>query len=167
MKYCQPDPNSCVPTTFAYLAYKQFGLDFARLLEKLLAVCTTKFDFQKDGMSFLQLKQVVEDMGFGIEVCTSKPNQKSYMVGVRCLPIVKHKKNMLIEQSLASGSLKISSSHFLYPDGHAVAIFEQNPTQVQVFDSFMGVERTLSLNEILLSLEGKPEFLVIVNYIKN
>jgi|GEM_PF-3401667 len=166
MKYYQPDPNSCVPTTFAYLTHKQFGLDFSILLEKLLTFCKAKFDLEKDGMSFLQLKQVVEAMDFNVEVCANKPNQKYYMAGVKCLPIIQYENSLLINQSLSSGSLKISDSHFLYPEGHAVAIFEQNQTQVRLFDSFMGVERLLSLSELLLSLEDKPEFLTVASYLK-
>lgn len=162
MTFLQPDSSTCVPTTFAYLAYLQCKLDYELLLPKLLITCSSRYNLPQNGMSFQELEGVVKELGFEVNVTSTKPSQPLYLVGVQSLPLCKYVPSQVITESEADGSLVITKTLFKYPAGHAVCVKEEGEKAV-VYDSFLGTERVLALSEVLTSLEDKPEFLEITH----
>ncbi|PIY80610.1 MAG: hypothetical protein COY80_02045 [Candidatus Pacebacteria bacterium CG_4_10_14_0_8_um_filter_42_14] len=163
MTFIQPDSSSCVPTSFAYLVHKQFGLNFHEVLGKVLSASHAKFDLKANGMNFLQLREIIEPLGFSALVHSQKPDSTQYLVGVDRLPKVPYVENSIMQDSIKDGSLEITETHFVYPEGHAVAVFEEGGSTM-VFDSFTGLERTAPMTDIMANLEKQPEFLVVESY---
>jgi len=164
MIFTQPDSSSCVPTSFAYLVHKEFGLDFDEIFKEVFSASKAMFDLENNGMSFSQLCDIVEPLGFRTSVHSEKPQSAQYLAGVERLSKVPYIENSIMTQSIKDGSLEITDTEFVYPEGHAIAVFEGGKL-AKVFDSFLGLERDVPLVEILENLEKGPEFLVAESYV--
>lgn len=159
ISFLQPDSNTCVPTSFAYLVYKLKNVDFQSLLTKIVNLCYEKYDLEKNGMEFDQLQSIVSSLGYSTTITQHKPKAVAYLTGITKLPICKFTHSQLIKTAITEGALKLDAKFFIYPHGHAISVFEKNGEVAQVYDSFLGKEREIALSELRKYLESPPSFL--------
>lgn len=161
VNFAQPDPNTCVPTSFAYLLYKLKGVDFKKTLNQLIPECYKNYDLEKNGMEFDQMKVVANKLHISCEFTTHKPLFNSYLAGVVRLPITQFVHTDLIDTAIREGALKLESGYFVYPYAHSVAVFENNDSTCTIFDPYLGSEREIKLEELNDNLEKPISYLYI------
>lgn len=161
-QFLQPDPYSCVPTSFAYLLFKQKNQNFSVSLDLLVKESYKYYDLKKDGMEFDQLQIVAENLGYKTKFSPIMPKTKAYLTGVKKLPICKFKPNELINNAIKENSLQITKDFFIYPYGHAVVIFENPNNILSIYDSLLGMEREFNKNDFNNYLENNPSYLSLV-----
>lgn len=139
-KFTQPDPNTCVPTAFAYLTFKEKELDFTKVLNSLLNESYKLFgDNLENGMGFEQLKEVAGICGFPCQI-TSNPPTGLYLTGVSRLPLFEFNVNELIDAAVKSGAVILTDKEFIYPFGHAITVLKAANGTSTIFDSLCGKE---------------------------
>lgn len=158
--FVQPNSYSCVPTAFAYLAYKQLGADFKKTLQQILDLSEKHCDLKRDGMEFDQLQEVVQELGYEAQLSRTKPNVGMYLVGVRVLPKTIKYDPEIVEESIREGSLQLSDTEYVFPFGHAIVIMETED-DLKIFDSFAGTECFLAKDVLLKSLEENASYLFL------
>lgn len=157
--FLQPDSNTCVPTSFAYLVYKLKNVDFQSLLTKIIDLCYKRYDLEKNGLEFDQLQPIVSQLGYSTTITHHKPKVVAYLTGVTKLPICKFAPSELIKIAIKDGALKLDAKFFIYPYGHAIAVFKKSENKATIFDSFLGIEREISFNQLNKYLEKPPSYL--------
>lgn len=161
-EFVQPDPYTCVPTAFAYLLYKEYGLNFQEILNTLVAESYKRYsDIKENGMEFDQIQEVANALGYKTQLTTTKPTASAYLAGVTQLPKQAFEYNDFIREAVKEDSLRIEGEFFVYPFGHAVAVFEKENNVVIIFDSLFGTETQISLDELEKYLEQPTTYLSI------
>lgn len=159
--FTQPDANTCVPTSFAYLLYKTKQEDFEKMLNLLVPACYKEYDLAKDGMEYDEMKLVAEKLGIPCEFSIHKPPVKNYLVGVIKLPITEFTYTDLINTAIKEGGLKIEKDYFVYPFAHSIAVFEHDDNTCTIYDSYLGTENTITLEELENCLEHPISYLYL------
>lgn len=157
----QPDPNTCVPTSFAYLLYKTKHSDFQKTLDRLVPECYKEYNLAAKGMEFDQMKHIADTLQIPCEFTVNKPPIKEYLVGVSMLPKEEFSYTPLINSAIKEGALKIENNYFKYPFAHSVAVFEHDDGTCNIFDSYFGVERTITFEELNADLQKPITYLYI------
>jgi hypothetical protein len=160
--FIQPDPYTCVPTSFAYLLYKKYDVNFKEILAILIKECYTKYtDIAENGMEFEQIQEIGDTLGFPSWISDKKPVSSAYLTGVTRLPMCNFKYNEFIKEAIKEGSLTIEEKYFVYPFGHALAVFEKDNSTAAIFDSLLGIEMNISLSELKEYLETPTQYLYL------
>jgi len=160
--FVQPDPYTCSPTALAYLLFKEEGVDFDITLERLIKESYRRFnDIKENGMGFDQLVKVAELLGISCRLSENKPKSLAYLTMVTKLPRQKFKQNDFIREAVKENSLRIEGEYYIYPYGHAVAVFEDGRGGAVVFDSLFGVETTIQLSELERYLEPPVSYFTL------
>lgn len=159
--FVQPDPYTCTPTAFAYLWSRTNNTDFSKTLDPLIKECYSTLNNIKDqGVSFEQIQQIGKSMGIISTISSSKPTSSKYLTVVSRLPRHNFEDNDFITQALTADSLRIENDYFIYPYGHAIAVFEDGD-QANVYDSLFGTEFVIQLSELEECLEHPTEYLFL------
>ncbi len=159
--FTQPDENTCVPASFAYLLYKTTHADFEKTLKLLVPACYKDYDLAKVGMEYDQMKLVADKFDIPCEFTTSKPPVKIYLAGVVKLPAIQFTPTDLTNTAIREGALKIEGNYFVYPFAHSVAVFENEDGTCDIFDSYLGKERTITLEELTNDLQKPISYLYL------
>lgn len=161
INFAQPDANTCVPTSFAYLLYKTKQIDFKETMDQLIPQCYANYDLAAKGMEFDEMKAIADKLNIPSTFTTSKPPVKNYLVGIVKLPATKITYTDLINTAIHEGALKIEDNYFIYPYAHSVAVFEHDDQTCSIFDSYLGEERKITLEELTESLEKPISYLYL------
>lgn len=159
--FTQPDANTCVPTSFAYLLYKTKQIDFKETMDQLIPQCYANYDLEANGMEFDEMKAIADRLHIPCTFTTSKPPVKNYLVGVIKLPATKFAHTDLINTAIHESALKIEENYFIYPYAHSVAVFEHNDQTCSIFDSYLGEERKITREELNAGLEVPISYLYL------
>lgn len=158
--FTQPDTSTCVPTSLAYLLYKEKGLDFKKtvktIVNKSYEIVT---DLKENGMEFDQLGDVARSLGIATNLTEIKPGSHGYLTQVTKLPKHEYSETELTRHAKKEDSLREGQSHFEYPYGHAIVVFEKENGQATIYDSFFGTETSISMSELDQYLEQPPTYL--------
>lgn len=156
-RFIQPNSYSCVPTSFAYLVYRQLGEDFKSVLKRILDLSEERFDIKKNGMEFDQLQQAAQELGYETQLSQAKPNSQIYLVGVASLPKNINYDPEIMHESMREGSVQLSDKEYVFPFGHAIVVMESSDN-LKIFDSFAGTEYFLPKDVLQKSLERNTTY---------